>query len=384
MADDFLSDFVEGFEDGLNGTDRDNGNSTNSNNTNSSGSSVNTPSNNSSSSDAGRKAQALAESIFNKEVDIMQYYNPFREKENEEPFLKGIPMIFVTTPYLNLTDTNTNGTFLSYLKNVEPRLLGALSYGYGNDGDNAVKTSSPFIKLLSNKFKGIQVKDYTARTLEINETFYGYKQMLPGSIIESVNGDELSIKYGETKNLSVIKLHKAWIDYMEATRRGQMAPSDFTREHRFIDYTSSIYYFLLDFDMETILYFTKYTGVCPLTVPLSVASMDIKDPAIMDDLDITYMYMAKEDLDPNIIIDFNLVAQATSDVFAYNTDTAISKADNLIETDKGGTDDFDVEDEYAFKNVKIVKRTLTGEERVNTGYSNADGMKNFVFKLKFF
>lgn len=348
----------------------------------------NTSSTNKNNKEENPDYSKIAQETFNREVDIMQHYNPYRQKENEEPFIKGIPFIFITTPYLNLGDINTEGTFLHYLKNVEPRLLASLSYGYGDDGDKSVKTSSPFIKLLTNKFKGIDIKDLTARALEINETFYGYKQMFTGPIIESITGDELTVSYGETKNLSVLKLHKAWIEYIEHIRRGEMKPANFTRSSRFIDYSSSLYYFLLDFDMETILYFSKFTGLMPLTVPLNVAGMEVGNPSVVDKLDITYMYMAKEDLDINIIMDFNLVAQNTSQIFAYDTSLEYKAGNELIPTDKWTKEDkeFDIEDsdQIKYKNVKIVKKALKDYNNANTGYSSADGMKNFVFKLKFY
>ena len=211
-------------------------------------------------------------------VDIYNKYNPFRRPENVEPLVKGIPVMFMTTPSLYLNKSNIGGdSYLSYCYDHEPEVLKCLSYGGDFNDIKKVTSASPFIKIFTNKFKSINTKDTQLKTKELYETYYGVRQMFPASIVDSIVSDEISIKYDETKNLDIIKRHKAWIEYTELLRRGEIKPLPDSIKKRYLDFTSSIYYFLLDFDMETILYYSKYTGVVPVNVPYSSLSGDITD-----------------------------------------------------------------------------------------------------------
>lgn len=244
------------------------------------------------------------------QIDIINKYNAYKKfGEGMDPIVKGIPFLFFTTPRLNMSDVNlSRDTFFYYLNDSEPEILKMLSYGYRADGNSS---SSPFIKLLTNTFETFNTKDTVARTKEVGETFYGMKQMLPGSIVDSITGDDLSIRYKDYKNLPILKLHKAWFDYIEHVRRGKFAPSLEAITKRYIDYVSSIYYFLLDFDGETILYYCKYTGVAPISVPYSAFNIDVGTHDILE-YDINYVYSFKEDMNPSILIDFNKVASGNA------------------------------------------------------------------------
>lgn len=241
--------------------------------------------------------------IYNQDIDFFTQYNVYRNHiDKHDPFVKGIPMIFVTTPKLNFEDVNINSdAFLTYLKTYEPDILKSLTTLTSNPVGSF---NSPFIKILTNTCLSIDSKDTVARTKETGETFYGYKQTLPAAIIDSLLGDEISVKYKEFKDLPIIKMHKAWLEYTEHIRRGLFIPTEHAVKNKYIDYLSSLYYFLLDFDGETILYWAKYTGIAPLNVPYSSLSGDINDHSIPD-ITINYIYSYKEDMNPSIFRDFN-------------------------------------------------------------------------------
>jgi len=137
--------------------------------------------------------------------------------------------------------------------------------------------------------------------------------------------------FKENKYLDIVSLHKLWLDYTEHVSRGIMLPSRHMVRRRFLDYTSSIYYFLLDFDMESILFYSKYTGCVPSNVPYDVMSAEVGSPEVTD-VSIDYLFSYKEDLNPDILYDFNTVTFKGADMVAKQSKQKL--VDMLIE-DRG-------------------------------------------------
>lgn len=289
------------------------------------------------------------------EVDTMNYFNPYRLKEDVEPFMGGLPIIFITTPDMNIFENNK---VISELKTAEPvftegevfdsELLKYLEYSSGG-------TDSPWIKFLTNRFKSIPLKDLNMRTKEEFETYYGWKQILPGPNTDSFSADSsLSINYSESKDLEVLKFHYYWMKYIECVRYGLHSPKSSIRRRRTIDYTSSLYFFLLDMDMSKILYFTKYTGIYPTNVPLSSISGDLTNRGPMD-VSITYAYQYKEEMNPSIIFDFNSVSKYSSRLYNYSRDGNQEKInDNYYGYGRIDVDDSSYKTEIDFNNKKLL------------------------------
>lgn len=265
----------------------------------------------------------FAEADFLKDTNFYTEYNSNRLLHNTEFSVKGIPYIFFTTPMLNLTKDNCNSdSFLSYMAAMNPEVLSLLSYG--NATDSSYATASPFIKLLSNTAMSFDAKDSVSKTKEVGETFYGYKLTLPGADIDSIVGDEVSIKYRDLPGLPVLNLHKAWFDYHNAVRRGSLIPNREAITSHYLDYTSSIYYFLCSFD-GTIEYYCKLTGIVPINVPYSAFSSDWQSHELVE-YNVQYAYSFKEDMNPDILLDFNKLVRGNSDLsinYKENTGTSL-------------------------------------------------------------
>jgi len=265
-----------------------------------------------------RNAADILKERYIDEVNIYDNFNPYRIKENVEPFMGGLPIIFMTTPSMSIIDGDAvyenlalvNPLF-TLLETTDFNLLKGLQYGEGG-------TNSPFIKILTNRFKGITLKDFVMSTTDEHETYYGWKQILPGSTVENFTAEgSLIVTFSETKNLDITKYNYAWMNYIEAVRYGTYEPKASTRSTRTLDFTSSLYFFLLDFDMRTILYFCKYTGVYPTNVPLgsTIISDNISTTKNMIDSPITFAYQYKEEMNPQILYDFNIVSEDPGSLF---------------------------------------------------------------------
>lgn len=330
-----------------------------------------------------------------REYDIINNYNPYRvHLDGNEIFVKGIPYVFMTCPALNLTEQNVNtDSFLSMMCRSSKENLSIMKHLTNSTFTDPLVSelgscSNRLFPLVTNTALSIDIKDTVARTKEASESTYGYKQVHPGSMVDSIVGDEISIKYLEQQNLPVIKAHKVWQDYMENIRRGRFYPSKKAIDNGFIDYFVSIYYFLCDFDGETLLYWSKYTGVAPLNVPYSALGGEFNSHEIPD-ITINYSYCYKEDMSPAILRDFNRLILNTDSCSNLNwmsgrdtsdssvvDQTPISFAKNTQLVD--GTQD---ENYYNYWYNQTIKQGYKGNLKPKIFASNVGDTKKFQLKF---
>lgn len=239
-------------------------------------------------------------------INIVKQYDKYRFwHQSYDPYVKGIPVAFFTTTTMNFSKENVNRSpYFAYMVNAYKSVYCSLSC-MGSYGCN----SSPFMKLYHNSFEGLTGKDLTMKTVEVGEGFYGYKQVLPGPMVDSLTGDTFTAKFRTEKNLAIIRATKLWMDYIENVSRGIFVPYSEVVEWGELDYVSSLYYFVLDFDLETILYYSRYTGVAPISNPYSMIVSDTTTDRDIPQVEIEFSYCAKQDLEPEILIDFNKISQ---------------------------------------------------------------------------
>ena len=311
--------------------------------------------------------------LKNTSIDLRNFYDPHRLETFEDDFaVKAIPAMFITTPLLNFDSQNVKyNDFFKYLAETDPALLSMLSYGSRSSGSSTANTS-PFIKLLSNRFESFNTKATTSQPREIGETFYGYKQYLPGPYVNSVNGDTVSIEYTERGNMDILYLHKAWGDYIEGLSRGILKPSKYARRGRYLDFTSSIYLFSLAPDGETIMFYERLAGCSPISIPYDAfSSKTINDREIIR-YSIEYAYSYKEDLNPRSLVTFNALATNKT---GRLLDAMVIGRQGLIGA---------VEEKPDYKN----STDMYDESAMNQAYNpviiqSKDAYGHLVFKLKY-
>lgn len=272
-------------------------------------------------------------------VDTNTLFQKFLQGRGEgEDYLEtGRCYMFMTKPNLNLTtnlpapnekDNNKRytkdvyntleGGFTEYVARNFPELIRSLTQ------DSASKIPN-FIPLLFNNFKGMSVDDFSLAETTVGETFRGYSQKLPTNSVQSQAGGTLSITYAEKMPTTITYLHKVWFDYCEKVKWGAVVPSDETIKKKEIDYDSSIYFFVVGPDGETILFWGKYTGVVPVSLPYSVFGAEVGSIGVQQ-VSISYLYSHREFLQPEILQDFN-------DVFNGGAIQSIQASSSDIEDD---------------------------------------------------
>jgi hypothetical protein len=161
---------------------------------------------------------------------------------------------------------------------------------------------NPFLSNLAGSF---EISDEYIKTIEHGETLTGYKVQYGRHNIESKTAGTFNINYVDDKNLSVYKLHKAWVEYISRVYRGALSPRHKYIQKKILDYATSVYYFVCGPDGSTILFWSKYYGVFPTNIPSSANSWSKGSMIKVPDYSISYSYSNKEDFNPAILVEFN-------------------------------------------------------------------------------
>lgn len=255
-------------------------------------------------------------------------FNVYKNLEGEDFLTTGVSYLFFTKPclhfgtnilsslkqdvaiYNNLQQSNFFRTcpFIDDIVNRKGKMY--------SDVLRNLKGGSGFIPFVTNFMQNFETQDIVTETFTANDTFKGYKLTLPGSNVESHVSGTFSLTFNETRNMEITVFHKVWSDYIEAVRRGSIVASadairrfnkDNSINKGYIEYMNSAYYFLLEPDGKTIKYYAKYTGVFPTNVPYSAFGWEMGNNGAKK-VTINYQYNFKEDMNPEILKEFNYVA----------------------------------------------------------------------------
>lgn len=215
--------------------------------------------------------------------------------------------IFFTRPDLNiLTASSTMHDQASidplyrYIYENQPLIIRNLT--------KYASSKHQFNPLISNNPKSFEISDEYIKTVEAGETFTGYKIFYGRNDIESKAAGEISVNYIDDYNLDIFKTHKIWVDYISKVYRGEFSPKVKYKQSKTLDYAVALYYFVLGPDGETILFWSKYTGVFPTNTSSSALSWDKDTVLKMPEINIKYVYSIKRDLDPTHLAEFNTLS----------------------------------------------------------------------------
>lgn len=269
---------------------------------------------------------------FRKSIkEQMTMYNRFKIPELNLHMSKCYGHVFFTRPSCNLLNSSrrildevkAEPEFL-YAYNSCPELLQELTK-YGISGQS---NGNEFNMLLSNTTKGFALNDETLQTNTYGTTFSGYKISYGKDDVESRTASEFSTTFIDDKRIHTYRLHKLWVEYVAAVYRGRLVPNINDELNKILDYVCSVYYILTAEDGETILFWSKYFGVYPTTIPSSQYSWQHGETLSPDEIQVTYAYSYKQDFDPVDLMAFNYNAKMTSGSYkytrTYDTDLLLS------------------------------------------------------------
>ncbi len=188
----------------------------------------------------------------------------------------------------------------------------AAGSGFGNsfledgskDANGNTLTIHSLIPYLTGRVESLQLPDYTIKQYNLTQPYTRYSIPYASSAIESQTGGSFDLTFRDDRDFSIRKLFYAWIYYMDGVMHNKFIPKDKYIRYNAFDYATSIYDIQVDDTGENIVWWSKYTGAFPTSVPISDLSFN-KGSAPDSKVSIPFAYYHYRPLDPNILIDLN-------------------------------------------------------------------------------
>ena len=278
-------------------------------------------------------AMSMSE-VENIRRNMITKFNRFKIAYPQLSLSKTFSHIFFTRPNLNIYTNNklttlqpkleSDATFY-YLHKNNPTLLRSLTKDFNSNHD--------FNPFLSNVAESFELADEYIDTMEYGETLTGYKIKYGKNNIKSKTAGTISIMFTDDDQYRVYKIHKAWVDYISKVYRGEISPTRENIKKRVLDYAASIYYFVCGPDGETVLFWSKYTGVFPTVIPSAASAWSKGKILSQPEFSISYDYAWKEDFNPLSLAEFNLNGNKQNSYIYAKTyeDTVLSTGRTFME-----------------------------------------------------
>lgn len=247
-------------------------------------------------------------------------FNRYKIEYGDYRLKPTIGYVVFTRPDLNLFDEDkkllpqiANDPQLYYIWRNNPTTMKQLTLDWAN--------GHKFIPLLTNQVTALDVLDETVDTMETGETFSGFKMQYAKNSIRSLTSGSISVKFPETADLAITHMFQTWCSYESGVYRGSLIPKDDYCMYKILDYACNIYYFLMDTDM-TIKFWSVYYGAFPTNVNKSIFSFDLGSDSGMSDVNVSFAYFHKLDMDTRSLVDFNNISGGVTTGLAYKLNTS--------------------------------------------------------------
>lgn len=239
---------------------------------------------------------------------VTSSYNRFKIPNPNEYLAKSFSHVFFTRPDCNLltdkgklTSNISDSQLYLYAYNSSPELLQALCH----NGQNSLNKNNHFMMFLSNQASSFSLSDEYINKDSYGKTWVGDKIAYGKHDVESKAAGDFNITYTDDKRLHVYQLHRLWVEYISKVYTGIFNPKLEYQKNRIMDYASSVYYIMTDETGEEIIFWSKYYGVFPTTIPSNQYSWGKGNVLNSPDIEISYQFSFKEDYNPLTLLEFN-------------------------------------------------------------------------------
>lgn len=236
-----------------------------------------------------------------------EYYNRFKTANPDEAFQKGFAHVFFIKPDCNVCHAN------GYVLHPQFKDDAVFNYAYNNcpalfrELCQRDSYYSNIMFSLSNKAASFSLSDEYITHETYGTTYSGWKIAFGRNTVESKTAGQFEVTFRDDKNFHIYHLHKLWVEYISGVYSGKYVPDTYYIYHKILDYASAVYYIITAEDGETILFWSKYYGVFPTTIPSTQYGWAHGSliGANSLDINITYQYSFKEDFHPSSLIELN-------------------------------------------------------------------------------
>jgi hypothetical protein len=201
-----------------------------------------------------------------------------------------------------------NDNKIPMIGTCDDNIVGGEAAAEGINSLPLVKTN--FIPLLSNACISTgNTRDIMLETFETKGNFSGDKLKYANGIDESLTVGELSCEFEDMYFSPILIIIYIWIMYMHYVGKAVCDPEWAYIVHRIIDYTCSIYIFMLGTDNQTIIRWVKYGGCFPINIPFG-AIQHSREPNVEElrRLSITFVHNFICPMDPVVLTEFNMLS----------------------------------------------------------------------------
>lgn len=237
----------------------------------------------------------------------IEAYNRFKLPFTTNALTHTMSHVFFTRPNCNIFEgsnltpsAQVNSTLSSiYMRN--PYLLSGLCH----TTPPSLSIHGNFNYLLSNAATSFQLTDEYIDTGSTSKTLDGHQFAYGKLNTASKASGSFTVNFDDDRNLSVFQQLKAWVDYISGVYIGEIDPTYSSVINRELDYAANVYYILTAEDGYTILFWSKYYGVFPKTIPSSQYSWTKGNTLSLPSLSVEFQYSFKEDYILDTITEFN-------------------------------------------------------------------------------
>ena len=179
--------------------------------------------------------------------------------------------------------------------------------------------TDPFNHLLQNTVSSnLPIPDLSSEGIESTKNAYGVNITYRSSSEASNDSFDFSLEFKDTKWLDVYYYFRMYEEYETLKHHGVVSPWKPYISSKVLHDQFAIYKFLLDDDNATILYYAKYWGVYPKSLPRDTFSNTAFDTGITYSIDFKAQFF--EDSDPIILSEFNDLSLSYYDSQYYRID----------------------------------------------------------------
>jgi hypothetical protein len=179
------------------------------------------------------------------------------------------------------------------------------------DGDHSLPlVRSNFIPMLTNTCtESGQGKDIILASYETKGNFSGDKLIYANGVDETLSVGENNFNFEDLYYSPVMNLMYLWIMYIHYVGKALCNPDWNYVVNRIIDYTCSIYIFMLGTDNSTIIRWTRYTGCYPASIPFgSIQHSQNANSDELRNIQIPFNYNFAIPMDPAVLTEFNMIS----------------------------------------------------------------------------
>lgn len=263
--------------------------------------------------------QSLETNQERDDINFLRYRNEFTNfypdrRPTFDPLLVGYQYTFFTAPDLSL-DTSD-----STMRDIVAHNRAVLNVSgltiYNQDIIDMLCGKYPFMPVFTNRCLSYIASDEVLSTLDYGETWNKYKLLIGTTTKDSKIGGSFTLNLLEDSQLTMLKIHKLWCEYIDKCFIGDVVPISaaksgrdlISNSKRVIDYVTSIFQFSTLPDGETITHWCRYVGAFPTKIPYGEFTVEDGGTDIKKTLPFEYNFSYKEDMSIYTFNDFNLIS----------------------------------------------------------------------------